>query len=58
MSDYQGRQVDEQPHGHTPSFPSELRKARGDRKCKMYNYLDRVQVIINGTITLCKKRRQ
>ena len=32
MSDYQGRQVDEQPHGHTPSSTNQSRKARGDCK--------------------------
>ena len=35
MSDYQGRQADEQPHRYTPSITRQSRKARGDCKCKL-----------------------
>ena len=30
MSDHQGGQVVEQPHGHTPSMTSHSRKAQGE----------------------------
>ena len=30
MSDHQGGQVVEQPHGHTPSRNNQSRKARGE----------------------------
>ena len=53
MSDYQGRQVDEQPHGHTPSITSQSRKARGDCKCKRVINVIRLR-ITNEAITACK----
>ena len=56
MSDYQGRQVDEQPHGHTPSSTSQSRKARGDCKRSINVISLRVTKRGNYNMQTCKKK--
>ena len=55
MSDYQGRQVDEQPHGHTPSSTNQSRKARGDCKHSINDISLRVTKRGNYNMQTCKK---
>ena len=55
MSDYQGRQVDEQPHGHTPSITNRSRKARGDCKRSINVISLRVMKRGNYNMQRCKK---
>ena len=55
MSDYQGRQVDEQPHGHTPSSTNQSQKARGDCKRSINDISLRVTKQGNYNMQMCKK---
>ena len=55
MSDYQGRQVDEQPRGHTPSITNRSRKARGDCKRSINVISLRVMKQGNYNMQTCKK---
>ena len=57
MSDYQGRQVDEQPHGHTPSSTNQSRKARGDCKRSINDISLRVTKRGNYNMQTCKKKK-
>ena len=57
MSDYQGRQVDEQPHGHTPSSTNQSWKARGDCKCSINVISLRVTKWGNYNMQTCKKQK-
>ena len=55
MSDYQGRQVDEQPHGHTPSSTNQSREARGDCKRSINVISLRVTKRGNYNMQTCNK---
>ena len=57
MSDYQGRQVDKQPHRHTPSSTNRSRKARGDCKRSINVISLRVMKRGNYNMQTCKKQK-